>query len=198
MVDSVDTQGNVDIATASGHDGDVVVEPGAQLSSLANAESVGGRIALVGPNVTNAGAISTPDGQTILAAGLQVGFQAHDTNDPTLRGLDVFIGAINDPSVSNVGYTDGVATNAGLIGTLSSSGQIEATPGADVTITGAQVNQFGLIDLSTSVSLNSRVDLLADYGSKAFSTAHPASTARRASTRLSRAPSRSARTVSRH
>ncbi len=134
--------------------------PGAQLSSLANAESVGGRIALVGPNVTNAGTISTPDGQTILAAGLQVGFQAHNTNDPTLRGLDVFVGATS--------ATSGIATNAGLIGTLTSSSDIEATPGTDVTITGSQVNQFGLIDLSTSVSLNSRVDLLADFGTKAF------------------------------
>ena len=164
----VDTEGNLDIVAASGQDGDVAVEPGAQLSSPANAEGVGGRIALVGPNVTNAGVISTPDGQAILAAGLQVGFQAHDTNDPTLRGLDVFIGAITDPSVSNPAYTAGAATNVGLIGTLNSSGQIEPTPGSDVTMTGAQVNQFGVIDLSTSVSLNSRVDLLADYDTEAF------------------------------
>ncbi len=164
----VDPQGNLGIVAASGQDGDVVVEPGAQLSSLANGEGVGGRVALVGPNVTNAGVISTPDGQTILAAGLQVGFQDHNKNDPTLRGLDVFIGAITDPSVSNPAYTAGAASNAGLIGTLDSSGQIEPTPGAGVTMAGSQVNQLGVIDLSTSVSLNSRVDLLADYDTEAF------------------------------
>ncbi|MCE0484088.1 MAG: filamentous hemagglutinin family protein [Methylacidiphilales bacterium] len=159
-VAKVDSAGNLSLVSASGHDGDVMVEAGAQLTSPASSTNVGGKIALVGPNVTNAGTISTPDGQTILAAGLQVGFQEHDTNDPTLRGLDVYVGAVDSSS--------GVATNVGLIGTLTSSGQIEPTPGADVTITGKQVNQLGLIDLSTSVSLNSRVDLLADYNTESF------------------------------
>ncbi|HUB66667.1 MAG TPA: filamentous hemagglutinin N-terminal domain-containing protein, partial [Candidatus Methylacidiphilales bacterium] len=76
-------QGTLSVASASGQDGDVVVEAGAQLTSPASAENTGGKIALIGPNVLNAGAISTPDGQTILAAGLQVGFEAHDPNDPT-------------------------------------------------------------------------------------------------------------------
>ena len=55
---------------------------------------VGGRVALIGPNVTNEGTISTPDGQTILAAGMEVGFDAHSSDDPSLRGLDVFVGSV--------------------------------------------------------------------------------------------------------
>jgi filamentous hemagglutinin family protein len=129
----------------NGRDGDVVVQPGAIITAPSSSDNVGGKVALVGPNVTNAGTISTPDGQTILAAGNQVAFAAHASADPTLRGLDVFVGAVDQYS--------GVATNSGLID----------APYADVTITGKTVNQSGFINSLTSVSLNGRVDLLADY-----------------------------------
>ena len=168
VVAHVDSLGNLSFTTAAGQDGDVTAQAGAQLTSPATAQNVGGRIALIGPNVNNAGTISTPDGQTILAAGLQVGFQAHNTNDPSLRGLDTYIGAVVDPSLSNPPFTAGTATNTGLIADLDSSGGVDPTPGADVVITGGTVNQLGVIDLSTSVNLNSRVDLLADYGTQPF------------------------------
>ncbi len=137
--------------------GDVVVQPGAQLSAPTSAEGVGGRIALIGPNVKNEGSISTPDGQTILAAGLQVGLAAHASSDPSLRGLDVFIGKVvappvGDPPVAQVQYA-GTATNAGLID----------APRASVTIAAQTVNQLGAISSTTSVAANGRVDLLASY-----------------------------------
>src|SRR5262249_35796307 len=69
----------------------------------------------------------------------------HSTNDPTLRGLDVYVG--------QVGSYAGTSTNNGLI----------EAPRADVTIAGKTVDQFGFIDSSTSVALNGRIDLLADY-----------------------------------
>ncbi|MHA3774150.1 filamentous hemagglutinin family protein [Verrucomicrobiota bacterium sgz303538] len=143
--------------TADGRIGDVIVQKGAVLTSPTSAEKVGGRIALVGPNVRNEGTISTPDGQTILAAGLQVGFTPHAGSDPSLRGLDVYIGKVveppsGDPPVAKPAYA-GTATNAGLID----------APRANVTIAGKEVNQFGVIDGSTSVSLNGRIDLLASY-----------------------------------
>ena len=47
-------------ATATGLPGDVVVDAGAQLSAPTNADHIGGRVALVGENVTNNGTISTP------------------------------------------------------------------------------------------------------------------------------------------
>src|SRR5262249_46447701 len=131
--------------TPDGRLGDVTVQKGATISSPTTPDHVGGRIALIGPNVTNDGTISTPDGQTILAAGQQVGFTAHATTDPSLRGLDVFVGAVDELS--------GTATNSGLI----------EAPRADVTIAGKAVNQLGFIDSSTSVALNGRIDLLASY-----------------------------------
>ncbi len=131
--------------TANGKIGDVVVESGAQLTAPTNAAHVGGRIALVGPNVNNAGIISTPDGQTIMAAGLEVNFFAHSSDDASLRGLDVYVGRVGDYA--------GTVINAGLID----------VPRASALLTGKMVSQMAVIDASTSVSLNGRVDLLANY-----------------------------------
>ena len=137
---------------AGGKLGDVTVQAGAQIEAPTTDASVGGRVVLVGPNVTNNGTISTPDGQTILAAGLQVGFAAHSSSDPSLRGLDVYVGAVVDPASLIPPYA----------GTTTNNGDIEA-PRGDVTMTGKTVVQAGAIDSTTSVSLNGRIDLLARY-----------------------------------
>ncbi|MFZ2280014.1 MAG: filamentous hemagglutinin family protein, partial [Prosthecobacter sp.] len=130
---------------AFGKIGNVTVQAGAQITAPTSSANVGGRVVLVGPNVTNNGTISTPDGQTILAAGMEVGFDAHSSEDPSLRGLDVYVG--------DVGSYGGTATNAGLI----------EAPRGSVEIAGKVVNQNGFIDSSTSVALNGRIDLLANY-----------------------------------
>ncbi|MFA7344636.1 MAG: filamentous hemagglutinin family protein [Terrimicrobiaceae bacterium] len=129
--------------------GDVKVEAGATISSPVTAEGNGGRIMLVGRNVTNAGTLSSPSGQTILAAGRQVGVIGHEKDemgfdDPTLRGLDVYVGSVGN---------GGTATNSGLI-----EGQL-----GNIWIAGKSINQLGVIESSTSVSLNGRIDLDASY-----------------------------------
>ena len=133
----------------SGKYGDVTVQAGAQLTSPAGSGGNGGRIMLVGPNVTNDGTISTESGQTILAAGLQVGVAAHDGSDPSLRGLDVWIGAVGDYA--------GKVTNSGVIDILTGS----------AWMAGKEVSQLGVIHSTTSVSLNGRIDLKASYGAVA-------------------------------
>ncbi|MHA3772468.1 filamentous hemagglutinin family protein [Verrucomicrobiota bacterium sgz303538] len=148
--------------TPDGQYGDVTVQPGAVISSPTTAEHVGGRVALIGANVSNAGTISTPDGQTILAAGLQVGFAAHSSSDPSLRGLDVYVGAVTAPPSG-----DPPTTPKTYAGTATNSGVIQA-PRADVTITGKTVKQLGAINSSTSVSLNGRIDLLASYDAVSY------------------------------
>ncbi len=131
---------------AGGKYGDVTVQKGAELTSPDNGGGNGGRIMLVGPNVTNEGTISTEAGQTVLAAGLQVGVAAHDGGDPSLRGLDVWIGAVGDYA--------GKATNSGIID----------VPTGSAWMAGKEVNQFGIIASTTSVNLNGRIDLKASYG----------------------------------
>ncbi len=132
--------------TPNGRQGDVVVQKGASLATPVSDDGNGGRIMLVGANVRNEGSISTPAGQTILAAGLQVGVAAHASDDPSLRGLDTWVGAVGDYA--------GTTTNSGLIETFTGS----------TLMTGRYVNQFGAIESTTSVSLNGRIDLLASYG----------------------------------
>ncbi|MFZ4484061.1 MAG: filamentous hemagglutinin family protein [Chthoniobacterales bacterium] len=140
-------------AAAGTTPGDVTVEPGATISSPVNADGNGGRIMLIGPNVRNSGTLSAPAGQTILAAGRQVGFDAHPTADPTLRGLDVYVGQVDSAS--------GEAVNAGLI----------EAPRASVIIAGKNVRQLGVIESSTSTALNGRVDLLANFNAKTYTEA---------------------------
>ena len=130
----------------AGKIGAITLQKGAQISSTQSGDGNGGRVMLVGPEVTNDGTISTPGGQTVLAAGNQVAIAAHASNDPSLRGIDVWVGR--------------VATDAG---TATNSGIISAPTGA-ITIAGRTVNQNGIADSTTSVSLNGRIDLIASYG----------------------------------
>jgi filamentous hemagglutinin family protein len=132
-------------ATAYGKIGNVTVQAGAKITAPTSSANVGGRVALIGPNVTNNGSISTPDGQTILAAGMEVGYDAHSSDDPSLRGLDVYVG--------KVGSYGGTATNNGLISSERGS----------IVVTGKNVYQNGFIHSTTSVALNGRVDLSANY-----------------------------------
>lgn len=134
---------------ALGRFGDIRVLPGARLTAPAGESGSGGRIMLVGPNVANAGAISTESGQTILAAGLQVGVAAHASTDPSLRGLDVWVG--------DVGTYGGTVTNRGLI----------EVPTGSALLTGRRVEQLGAIGSTTTVNLNGRIDLIASYGAVA-------------------------------
>lgn len=136
--------------TPGGRLGDVVVEKGAQILSPSGPDKVGGRIALIGPNVRNEGTLATPDGQTVLAAGLQVGFTAHASSDPSLRGLDVYVGSVTGP---NQPAYAGKATNSGII----------EAPRASVTLAGSHVEQLSVIESTTSVTLNGRIDLLASF-----------------------------------
>ncbi|RFC46003.1 MAG: Filamentous hemagglutinin family outer membrane protein [Verrucomicrobia bacterium] len=137
---------------ASGRYGDVTVQPGAVISSPTDAARSGGKVMLVGANVTNGGTILTPDGQTILAAGLQVGIDGHPSADASLRGLDVFVGAI--APVGGTGY-GGRVTQTGIV----------QAPRGNITLAGSQIEQLAALDSSTSVSYNGRIDLQAIYNS---------------------------------
>jgi filamentous hemagglutinin family protein len=130
--------------------GDVTIQSGAKITTPVSADGNGGRVLLVGPNVSNAGSILTPNGQTILAAGLQVGVAAHATADPSLRGLDVFVGAVED------------GASGAYAGSVTQNGLVEAQRG-NITLAGKSIIQNGALVSTTSVSLNGRVDLIANF-----------------------------------
>jgi filamentous hemagglutinin len=131
--------------------GDIVVERGARLQATAGQDGNGGRVMLVGANVVNEGTIDTPAGQTILAAGLQVGVRAHPENDPSLRGLDVWIGQVGD-----------------YAGRVENNGLVQSSTGS-IIMAGKEVRQRGVLFSTTSVNLNGRIDLLASYGAVGYS-----------------------------
>ncbi len=163
--------------------GDVVVETGASIVSPPNSAGVGGLVALVGPNVRNDGTISTAGGQTVLAAGLQVALNPHASKDPSLRGMDVVVGAVRDARLDDpdpLVQAGAVVPLAGDAGNAVNDGLISFDRG-NATMAGKSVIQGSLpddslspvnggrsigavLDSSTSVSLNGRVDLVASYG----------------------------------
>lgn len=137
---------------STGKFGDILVEAGALLESPLGADG-GGRITLVGANVSNQGVIRTPEGQTILAAGLQVGLGAHVSTDASLRGLDAYVGRI---------AAEDAPASAIYAGSVANSGLIETDRGS-ASLVGAKIDVAGAITSTTSVSLNGRVDLRASY-----------------------------------
>jgi filamentous hemagglutinin len=160
---------------AAGVYGDVEVQPGAQLNANPTADNTGGLVALIGPNVHNGGTIYTPYGQTILAAGYQVGLAAHPSGDPTLRGLDAYVGSVGpqDPNITTAQAAQlagqpngGVAENDDPDPTTGATdmGYIQS-PYGDAMMVGQTVHQYGIIDSATSVSLNGRIDLTANFDS---------------------------------
>lgn len=137
---------------AIGRYGDVIVQAGARIESLTDAANSGGRVMLVGPNVRQAGSIFAPDGQAILAAGMQVGIAAHPSSDPSLRGLDIYVGSVTPPG------------GGASVGLVEQSGYVGAQRGS-ILLTGREIVNKGALESSTSVTLNGRIDILASYDS---------------------------------
>jgi filamentous hemagglutinin family protein len=128
--------------------GAVVVDRGATIETTA-----GGQVFLFAPeNVSNAGKIATPDGQTILAAGQSVYLAT--SSDENLRGILV--------EVDNGGVvTNGVPGGAAAVPTPQDIvGQLVAERG-NVTLAGLAVNQLGRVSATTSVRANGSIRLQA-------------------------------------
>ncbi|MGA4636023.1 filamentous hemagglutinin family protein [Pseudomonas solani] len=125
--------------------GAIRVEQGAQLNTAAPATSTagGGYVLLLGKEVDNAGTISTPKGQALLAAGdsftIRKGYGTDGSLTSTTRGNEVTVGGT------------GTVTNRGVI--LAASG--------DVTLAGNQVRQNGAALASTSADARGTVHLTA-------------------------------------
>lgn len=114
----------------NGTGGFVTVEQGAAITA-----ATGGRVMLLAKDVTNSGVITTPDGQTILAAGEKV-----------------YLAEADDPA--------GLLVEVDAGGTATNLGEIIARRG-NVTLVGLAVNQEGRISASTSVRANGSIHLLA-------------------------------------
>lgn len=129
--------------------GKLIVEAGATLSTRApqTAAQGGGYALLVGADVTNDGTISTPRGQTQLAAGdafiLRRGYGSEGNQVSTTRGNEIAVQRAP-------GSTAGAVTNTGVI---------QAERG-DITLAGHTVRQDGVAVATTSVSQRGTIHLL--------------------------------------
>lgn len=129
--------------------GAITVEAGAQITTNTpeSVTSGGGYVLLMGTEVRNEGAITTPRGQTTLSAGdnfiIRRGYGTEENLYSTTRGNEVR-GLINADS------TSGTVTNAGLI---------EAAQG-DITLAGRTIRQDGVMVSTTSVNQRGTIHLL--------------------------------------
>ncbi|NLS28480.1 hypothetical protein S2M10_34900 [Sphingomonas sp. S2M10] len=141
------------LASFKGAGGAVTVEAGAQIATDApsSVTSGGGFVLLMGSSVSNQGAISTPRGQTVLAAGddfiirpgYGTGAGTTGSATSTTRGNEVR-GLINADSTS---------------GTVVNAGQIEATQG-DITLAGRTIRQDGVLVSTTGVNQRGTIHML--------------------------------------
>ena len=126
----------------------VLVDPGAQITTTS-----GGRVFLFANNVVqNAGTITTPNGQTVLAAGDQVYL-----NLPTNEVM--YASEVNSAIPAVNGLLVEVGTGAGSVANLQ--GGVINTPTGNTTLVGMAVNQSGRINATTSVAQDGSVFLLA-------------------------------------
>ena len=125
----------------------VVVDPGATITT-----PNGGRVFLFAKNVQNAGTITTPGGQTVLAAGSEVFL-----NDPTAELL--YASEVNPDFPALRGLLVEVGQGSGTA--MNLAGGTINTPRGNATLVGMAVNQSGRISATTSVNENGSVMLLA-------------------------------------
>ncbi|TWB96027.1 filamentous hemagglutinin family protein [Bradyrhizobium macuxiense] len=133
----------------TGAGGKIVVESGALITT--NAPSLvtagGGFVLLMGTEVNNAGAITTPRGQTQFAAGddfaLRAGYGTNANQNSTTRGNEI-------APMLRSGSASGTVTNTGLV--LAQQG--------DITLAGHAVTQDGILVSTTSVNQRGTIHLL--------------------------------------
>jgi filamentous hemagglutinin family protein len=146
--------GNCSLAGGPVANGPITVEPGAQITTAApsSVTSGGGYALLMGTQVQNAGTITTPDGQTELAAGdnflIRPGYSTTGNSWSTTRGSEIAV-VLNTLGSSLTGGS----------GLVSNSGYIEADTG-DITLVGETVVQSGVLISTTSVNTRGTIHLL--------------------------------------
>lgn len=130
--------------TTGGTAGDVMVMRGAQIQTAAptSVTTGGGFVYLFGQNVTNQGAITTPDGQAVLAAGSAV--YISQSADPNVRGVQINL------------LNGGTVTNA-------ADAQVSA-PTGNISLVGYDIEQDGVLLATTSVNEAGSISLLAQDG----------------------------------
>ncbi len=150
---SVDSKSYTASFTSSG--ADITVQKGAIIDTSvpASVSTGGGFVLLLGKQVQNAGSISTPDGQTALAAGdnfvIRPGYSTTSNDSSTTRGNEIAVALDHN----------GSSLKPGGSGLVENTGEITSDTG-DITLVGETVQQNGVAVSTTSVSVRGTIHLL--------------------------------------
>ncbi|MBT9521543.1 MAG: filamentous hemagglutinin N-terminal domain-containing protein, partial [Dechloromonas sp.] len=132
----------------------VNVENGATISSTS-----GGYVVLAGGSVNQGGSISTPNGQTLLAAGADVYLKPNYSS--VLRGFTAEVNPLLIKDANKSGINSLVALSRGAdANAVTNTGSISTSFG-DISMVGHQILQAGSIYASTSALANGSINLKA-------------------------------------
>jgi len=144
----------------TGAGGNIIVQPGAVIatSAPASVSAGGGFVLMMGKQVVNGGSISTPVGQTELAAGdnfyLRPGYSTTSNDSSTTRGNEIAVKLL----------TNGSSLTGGS-GLVQNNGEITSDTG-DITLAGETVQQNGIALSTTSVAYRGTIHLLSSATDK--------------------------------
>ncbi|OEZ27304.1 filamentous haemagglutinin family protein [Variovorax boronicumulans] len=178
-----DKMGDVDRFVPGAAPGEVRVDAGAQLAA-----NSGGKVMLFAPKVRNAGRISAPDGQVILAAGENIYLKTPSSQDPNApRGLDVAASAVPgwaftggqvwgalklSPVYADANFVAGLrdvvmpemAARAKAVGyEVVNTGTVQADRG-NITLQAQDVRQSGVLSATTALNNRNGSILLRAWG----------------------------------
>lgn len=130
--------------TGAAEGASVVVQPGAVIETpYPGGTSGGGYVMLLGASVVNGGAISTPQGQTVLGAGNDFAFQpGNSSNVATATVIGSQVDARTTASI--------MGTGALALGAVTNAGVVVADQG-DITMAGHAIAQDGVLLATTTV-----------------------------------------------
>jgi filamentous hemagglutinin family protein len=130
--------------------GPITIEPGASITTQPNgAQSDGGFVLIAALSVDNEGTIATPDGQTILAAGVGVSLLQPGSTGSSQLLIPELTGQVGTTKTTNTGLV--LVQDFTPVGSLINNGLVQATTG-NVTLLGTNVSVGGVVEVTTSVS----------------------------------------------
>jgi filamentous hemagglutinin family protein len=141
--------------------GDVQIAQGAQLTMGSH-----GLALIAAPNVTNSGAITAPDGQVALIAGIGVSYDYNASS--FVPGNGIIPQGTNDNNTTNLRFAnygaliDASGNDITPVGTLLNDGLIY-TPRGNITLLGGAIQQNGEVVATTSVAQPGSIIITSQY-----------------------------------
>jgi filamentous hemagglutinin family protein len=134
----------------------VVIQPGASITASVSGTDNGGFVALLGPQVSNAGTIATSAGEIVLAAGSTV-----QIAEPQANSAQTTFAVMAGASITNtLLYTPPAVKGGALV--LNDAGGSLISQRGNTTLNGDAIAQRGLIEATTSITRQGSIIIAAN------------------------------------